>query len=173
LTDLGNARRLVRRYGHDLRYDHTSQKFYHFDGRRWAPDATGEVERRAKETVERIHEEALACQDIDRCSELLRWHKASQNKTKLRNMIELAKTEAEIAVTADQFDKDQFLLNVENGTLNLRNGELQPHRREDLITMLAPVEYDPDAEAPLFNDFLHTIFDGNEAYISFALRFFG
>lgn len=54
-------------------------------------------------------------------------------------------------------DADPWLLNVENGTLDLRTGELRERRREDLITKLAPVEYDPEARAPTFEAFLERI----------------
>ena len=36
------------------------------------------------------------------------------------------------------FDADPWLLNAPNGTLDLRTGELRPHRREDYITKLVP-----------------------------------
>ena len=37
-------------------------------------------------------------------------------------------------------------------------GELLPHDRDDLITKVAPVEYDPDASSQLFEDFLCRVF---------------
>ena len=58
LTDLGNAERLVARHGDDLRYVHPWAKWLVWDGKRWKPDTTGEVERRARETVRAIHPEA-------------------------------------------------------------------------------------------------------------------
>lgn len=57
----------------------------------------------------------------------------------------------------DELDRDPWLLNVKNGTLDLRTGELREHRREDLITKLAPVEYDPDADSPTWEAFLETV----------------
>ena len=62
-------------------------------------------------------------------------------------MIELAASEVGISVLPDELDADPFLLTVENGTLDLRSGQRCPHRREDLITKLAPVAYDPAAAA--------------------------
>src|SRR5215470_15990796 len=56
LTDLGNARRLVRLHGKDLRYSHESGWLV-WDGKRWTNDETGEVKRRAKETVRNIYKE--------------------------------------------------------------------------------------------------------------------
>ena len=56
-TDLGNARRLVDRFGQDLKY--VSQwGWMVWDGQRWAKDETGEVDRRAKDTVRGMYEEA-------------------------------------------------------------------------------------------------------------------
>jgi putative DNA primase/helicase len=51
LTDTGNAARLVRRHGRDLRYCHPWGRWLVWDGRRWAPDATAEAVRRVKETA--------------------------------------------------------------------------------------------------------------------------
>jgi len=47
------------------------------------------------------------------------------------------------------------------------------HSREDLITKLAPVEYDPVAEAPRFERFIVEVFEGDEDLIAFVQRFAG
>ena len=64
-------------------------------------------------------------------------------------------------------------MNVLNGTLDLRTGELRPHRREDLITKLAPVVYDHEARCPLFLAFLDRILAGNADLIAFVQRAVG
>src|SRR5215208_7528694 len=65
-----------------------------------------------------------------------------------------------------------MLLNVENGTVDLRTGSLRPHLPEDLITKLAPVEFDPVAEASRFMKFLkQTLVDAE--LIAFVQRFLG
>jgi putative DNA primase/helicase len=78
-----------------------------------------------------------------------------------------------LPVTPNQFDLDPWLLNVENGTLDLRTGELSPHRREDLITKLAPVEYDAVAECLLWLKVLKRIMAGNESLIGYMQRMLG
>ena len=47
-----------------------------------------------------------------------------------------------------------FLLNVDNGTIDLRTGELRSHNREDYITHILPTEYDPDAICELWDKFI-------------------
>ena len=70
-----------------------------------------------------------------------------ESKTKLTNMPIVAQDE--LAILPSQFDADPWLLNCANGTINLRTGELQPHRREDFITMLCPVVFDQAARSEL------------------------
>jgi hypothetical protein len=53
-TDLGNAERLVHHHGRDLRFVSLWRMWLAWDGRRWRPDDSGEVHRRAKATVRGI-----------------------------------------------------------------------------------------------------------------------
>ncbi len=56
-TDVGNAKRLIKQHGRDLRYCYPFNKFLAWDGRRWQLDDTGEAERRAKDTIARVRVE--------------------------------------------------------------------------------------------------------------------
>lgn len=145
LTDLGNAGRLVAGHGQDLRYCFPWGVWLIWDGRRWAVDETGEIHRRAKQTVAGIYREASEAGEKRR-EDLAKHAMRSEAESRIQAMISLAKSEVPIMPPA--LDASPWLLNANNGTVNLRTGELQDHRREDLITKIAPVEYDPEAEAP-------------------------
>lgn len=77
-------------------------------------------------------------------------------------MLNRAASEPGIPVTPEQLDADPWLLNVQNGTVNLRTGTLQPHDRRDLITAMAPVEYDPHGKCPLWRSTLEKILPGDD-----------
>jgi len=62
-------------------------------------------------------------------------------------MISLCESEPQVAVTADLFDRDAWLFNCANGTIELKTGKLREHQREDFITKISPVTYDPEARA--------------------------
>lgn len=159
LTDYGNAERLVYHHGEGLRYCRAWGKWLVWDGRRWQVDATGEVERRAKATVRRIDLEAAAIEGDDDESRALRnalrrWATASESSAKIDAMIRLATSEPGIPVTPDELDADPWLLNCLNGTLDLRTGALRPHNPADMITKLAPVDYNPAARSTTWESFL-------------------
>ena len=65
------------------------------------------------------------------------------------------------------------MLNVTNGTLNLKNGELRSHIREDLITKLVPIDYSPEATCPRWLQFLEQITDGDDDLTRFLQKSVG
>ncbi len=156
-TDLGNARRLVARYGARVRYVPEWEQWLAWDGRRWAPDISGEVPRLAKATALAIYEEALKCEDKARRKELAAHAPRSESEGRLTAMASLAKTEPGIPVLVATLDQDPMILNVENGTLELQTGSLRPHSPVDLITKLAPVLFDANAKCPAFHRFLERV----------------
>ena len=60
------------------------------------------------------------------------------------------------------FDRDPFLFNCLNGTLNLRTGQFREHRAGDLLTMLSGAEYDPQARCERWEKFVQEIMGAAE-----------
>ena len=160
LTDLGNAERFVAQHSEKARYCYPWRKWLVWTGARWERDDAGQVHRLAKETVRSIYREASDEEDEDRRKALAKHARNSESETRIRAMVELAKSE--IPVSPDSLDADPLLLNVANGTIDLRTGALREHRREDLITKLAPVEYYPGIAAPTWRAFLERVLPGEE-----------
>jgi putative DNA primase/helicase len=174
LTDLGNAKRLVRQHGQDIRYVSSWKKWLNWDGRRWTIDcASVSVMRRAKDTARGIYLEAASLTDKTDRSEAARWATQSESVARLEAMVKLASSETAIEVLPEDLDGDPWLLNCPNGTVDLRTGKLRPHRREDLITKLCPVEFDASAECPVWKAALDLVFDGNPNLIGYWQRLCG
>lgn len=155
-TDVGNARRLTYAYGDELRYVPQWNSWIAWDGRRWQPDAAGQVVERAKDVAADLYAQGLKATGDDRQA-ILKWALRSETAARIEAMIRLARSEPGIPVEPRQLDSDPWALNVRNGTLNLRTGEIRPHRPSDLATKLADVDYLPDTDAPTFLAFLERI----------------
>ncbi|MFE9026210.1 phage/plasmid primase, P4 family [Streptomyces iakyrus] len=78
-----------------------------------------------------------------------------------------------VYVNADEFDAAPHLLSFRNGVVDLRTGELRPHDKEDMLTVSLPVEYDPAALCPRWEQFLTEIFPGNADLVSYMQRLTG
>ncbi len=170
LTDLGNSGRFVADHGESVRYCYPWRRWIVWTGARWERDEGGRVHRLAKKTVRGIYLEAAAAADDEARKALASHARRSEAEAKIRAMVELAKSERPVA--PDELDADPWLLNTNNGTVNLKSGELREHRREDLITRVAGAQYDPEATCPRFERFLkETLVD--ETVISFMKRYAG
>ena len=164
-TDVGNGQRLVARHGRDLRYCAPLATWFLWDGKRWRPDTGNTVRELAKETARSIFAEAALFADEDKQKEVVKHAFASERDRALRAMLWCAESAPGIPVAQADLDADPWLLNVQNGTLDLRTGELREHRREDLLTHLCPVEYDPEAawdyRSDLWAEFLQRVTCGD------------
>lgn len=184
LTDTGNAERLVAQHGEVLRYCHTWGAWLVWDGARWRRDATRDVDHFAKLTVRSMKREfdeeaarrmknPLLQKRDDYLAGLGEFAKKCESADKRRAMVSLAAVERRVSIEADQLDRDPWLLNVANGALDLRSGELRAHRQDDLLTRVSPIEFDPAATCPRWLQFLDEIFLGDEDLIEFVHRAVG
>jgi len=170
LTELGLARRMVAGFDGRVRHSPELRSWLVWDGTRYAEDVTGEVVRQAKATVDQLHEEALTS---DRKQEVVRAWLRFQSASHIRAIVDLAETEPGVPVTVGQMDADPWALNVANGVVDLRTGELRPHDPGELHTKLVPIQYDGAAEAPIWGRFLGDVFDDDRTLMDFIKRFAG
>ena len=148
-TDGGNADRFADEHRGTVKHCHPWASWLVYGGGRWQRDTRGAVMHKAKLTTRRMIDEALALDEGDPTRKAaVRWGISSDARTKRDAMLALARSEPGIPVTPDELDRDAYVLNVLNGTIDLHTGLLLPHDPGRLITKLAPVVYNPTATAP-------------------------
>jgi putative DNA primase/helicase len=181
LSDLGNAWRLVAAISNIL-YNHNSGKWLNWDGRRWNErTGTSYVLRQANRTAKNITKEANTHEDFAAKKALLRWALTSQRKNSIDNMLSMARHLKRYETYSPDYDRDPWLFNCLNGTLDLRTGKLRwEHRQEDMITKLCPVEYDEFINEPdnpnrceKWYEFLDTITNRDKSFQRFLQQVAG
>lgn len=173
LTDLGNSERFLARFGEDVLYNAVSRRWLLWTQTHWRDDQRRYVEEMAKEVIRAIPLEAKDAKDVEERDKILKWATASQQGSRLETMLKRAQTVKENAVVPGELDPDPWLLNVANGTLDLRKMELREHRRDDRITKLVPIAYDPAARCPRFERFIAEVTRGNENLAGYLQRLIG
>lgn len=169
-SDLANARRIVKNHGQDLAYT-PERGWFVWTGTHYVPDKAL-VMQRAKKSALSIYDEIKSAPNNLRAP-LFKWATASQAAERLKAAIFLAQSEPEIARKYSDFNSDPWILNCQNGTVDLKTGRLRAHRREDLCSKITPVHFDPSAQCPLFLKFLGRIMADNPALIDYLKRLIG
>lgn len=64
-------------------------------------------------------------------------------------------------ISMSDFDRNPYLLNCQNGTLDLKAGVFRPHNPHDLLTKMAAVRYDPNAICLRWEQFIDEVTQGD------------
>jgi putative DNA primase/helicase len=167
-TDTRNAERLIAKYGTDIRYNGEWKKWLVWNGKYWRTDTSGcYVHEKGLLMVRAIYDELIGLADWRDRVELEKFAIQSESWNRRKAFVEAASAIQALNITSEDLDPDPWLLNVENGTLNLVTGEFSEHRQTDMITKIAPVAYVPGADCPNWKQFVCEIMDFNTDLISF------
>lgn len=156
-TDMGNAERFSDKFGDITRYCSKLGKegvWLIWDGKRWQIDEKLKINRMAKQIVPDIYADAIAAHykaDKDR---LFEWGIRTEGLATRNNMVKDARPSLAIAV--DELDTHPWLLNVKNGTIDLRAGKLTPHSQTDYLTKTLQIDYDENAICPTWIEFINS-----------------
>jgi putative DNA primase/helicase len=172
-TDQGNGKLMATLHGHRIRYCYPWNKWLVWDWKRWRIDDIGAIQRVAKDVTRWMAADAAMCGDEKLFPLLIGWARDTAQKGRTGNMLAMCQSEPGVAILPDQMDRNPWLFNCENGTIDLRTGNLGPHCKMDHITKLAPVIYDRDAKAPRWEQFEEEIFLGDRELIMYVRRTIG
>jgi len=169
--DAGNARRFAALHSPNVRYCGALGGWLLWDGTRWARDEEGRVVELAKQVQLAVLEEAK--RDERSRGELLKVAQRLGARAGLENMLALARSIPGIAARGGEFDRDPWALNTPSGTVDLRTGELRPHRREDLLTCCTAVLFEPQGKARKWRRLVAGGMGGDQELAAFLQRAVG
>ncbi|MET4320317.1 putative DNA primase/helicase [Bradyrhizobium sp. RT5a] len=170
-TDTDNALRLAARFAKQIIYANGRGWLVYKQGR-WLPGAGSECIEFAKATARLIAQETQhLASDQTKAARRAQFAQASLSKGSLDRMLDL--TKGLLTVSDGQLDADPRLFNVQNGTIDLRTGYIEPHDPSDLLTQISPVSADRRAKCPLFKKFLKRITKGDKRLMRYIRKAFG
>lgn len=201
-TDVGNSRRLVRRFGGRIRYC-PEMGWLTWDGSRWMADNRGRVKEMAKAVAQEILDEGAelnaVAEDLEReadsddkemkeriakiraaASKRIAWGYASESGGKQRAMVDLAQSAQDVVAERAQFDTAPELLNLRDCVVNLRTGERLDHdpsrlmmHRAEAAWATVPVGKTYKDIAPRFMAFLAAVTQGDVELAAYLQRAVG
>lgn len=97
---------------------------------------------------------------------------AKPRASNVRNCMSLL--ERKVAIAIEDMDTDLDSLNVKNGVLNLKTGQLTPHSHKQLYSYCIPTEYDPEADSTFWEQWLLEVVGGRQEiaeYLQLAIGY--
>lgn len=152
-SDIGNGFLFADFHKDTARFVSERKCWFIYDGSVWRADVGNlKAMEKCKElatllfllTAE-IKDTALRDVCVKRSS---RWHNCGVRETILKDAASV------YCLRVEDFDRDHYLFNCLNGTLNLRTGEFREHRPGDLLTMMSGVNYNKGARCLRWERFM-------------------
>jgi len=172
LSDAGNSRRLSLYHGDKLWFNEDQKRWMIWDGKKWKVDTKNEMRKLAESAIQKsIKDLPKYYSDPDAIKQTKKFLQKCLTVGKLNSMIRYA--QSDYSLKENQMDSDDWLLNLKNGTFDLKKNTLSPHLKENLITKIANVKYNASAKCPLWEKFLDRIFDGKKDLMDFVKRAVG
>jgi len=176
LSEFGNGQRFAHFTQGRVKYCTNTKEYLAFNGQRWAKDSVV-VERFAKDVINLIPGEAIFHTTEKQQKDLERHVAKSKKWSGVVGTLNTARSEDGMQVEFEQLDRhpsiSKPLLNVNNGTIDLKTGDLLPHSKDDYITTISSMDYNPKATAPRWNQFLQEVFEGDKELIEWLQCFLG
>jgi P4 family phage/plasmid primase-like protien len=172
-TDLGNALRIEKLFGNEIRFSQISGKWLVWTGKVWATDLPGGLHDFRVKLIEEMKKEALAIKDKGLRAEAIKWVITSQGSSRLDAAFNLASEIPSLFLPSNRTDQNLTIINCRNGMINLLTGELLPHDKEEYCTKMIDLDYDPDAKCPRWDQFMSEIQPGHPEMSVFLQRWVG
>lgn len=173
--DTGNADRFIDRYGNLYKYSYIANKFYIYDGMKWKIDEKGSIRKLIDEMIESIKDEKIIHGDDVTEEEAREFFQKYYKKTrgtqaKKNIMNELMHRRP---ATPDDFDRDDMLINVANGYIDLTSRELYKHDINKMFSQITNTDYTEKMQPAVWLDFLNDIFAGDQKVIRYIQKALG
>lgn len=172
-SDLGFAERFAYHHKDKAIFQSDAQVWLVWDGKRWKPDrALVEMRKLAAQTARSIRDECSvlpAAMGIYARAQHYKFALRCESKDRINAAIQLAPS-CGLSLPLAAFDRNPMLLNVANGTVDLRTGCLRPHGREDYLTKLSLVSFEAGCHDEIFKRFIGHVTAGDEAFEAYLRR---
>jgi putative DNA primase/helicase len=167
-TDSTNADRLIKEHGRDIRYNAAWKKWLVWNGRFWETDESGAlVHEKGLDMVRNIYDELSKTEDYRERMEIEKYGMLSESVRRREAFVKAAQWKPELNIKCDDLDINPWLLNVQNGTIDVLSGEFREQRQEEMITKIAKVDYNPQEDCPLWKQFVREIMNYKSDLINF------
>ena len=174
-TDFANALYFAKMHQGKILYDPQLQQWFEFDGKRFSAVPAGVIRGKyVEDFILALIGAAAEEPDPALAAEKSDWAEECQGFYKLKAIVERAADCGALSAKTDTFDADPYALNVQNGVIDLRTGELRARMGADRFTVVSPTAFGTNAKCPMFEKFIDSTLPDPEvrAFMRRSLGYF-
>jgi len=157
LTDLGNGLRFVDAVKDCVCYVTAWGQWLVWNGKYWEASDDIVIRKIAHAVVIDMYKAAVKDNVLD--NELAKWALKSETAARISAMI--GEAQPYLCVNVAEFDTKHDYLNIANGIVDLRSGDVVPHDKTWRFTKYIDIAYDPNADRSVIDAFMTTITAGD------------
>jgi len=163
--DTGNGERLVKKFGHLIRWISETSEWMVWGEKGWRKDNGGRLMRMTKSVLSDLMEEAYEGKEVDRLK--LKHALISGSMPRRMAMIASAGYEHPAFTNINDWDSDGWLFNCENGVIDLQTQTFRGRTPSDLCMKQSPIIFDPDAKYPLWEAAMNKWTCGDQSLVDY------
>jgi len=142
-----------------LRYVDERGKWFRWTGKQWLVDSTGHTYADIRSMLRQA--------EPDKPDKLA----ALRSASRVAAVEKLSRWDQRVAMTLDQFDADDWVINTPGGIVDLRTGKMRPHDPAAHCTKMTGAA--PEGECPRWMQFLGEVTNDDPALVAFLQRVVG
>lgn len=171
-TDIGASKLFADYYKSILRFVPERKSWFIYENGIWKKDTANlKAMSMAMKLADLIHISAIQIKEEVKRNMLIKFSNKWQNHSYRNNLLKDAQVHYPISI--NNFDKDPYVLNLKNGTYNLKTNKFSAHNSQDFLTKMSPVDFDITATSDRWNSFISEITCGDEEVAKFIQKIFG
>ncbi|MDP6999890.1 MAG: phage/plasmid primase, P4 family, partial [Candidatus Poribacteria bacterium] len=168
------AQMVLKRFGQDIRWCGDMERFFVWNNGHWKMSKDQKVFQKLNDLVKELKDDIFLAKDADFKDLKKLIDRATKFASIHRQRAVLDYIKRDLMIESAELDKDVYLLNFQNCTVDLKTGEQKPHDRSDYITQMIPHDYEPEAKSELWTKFVDEIM-GHDAemveYLQLAMGY--
>lgn len=170
-NDTYNARIFAKHYENEVLWSKVHGGWFIWSGMKWELDHNEKIKGFAIKIVDEMQAYTEKFDGSPQMRQAWLSHiKNSGQNARLEAMLDCAKS---FLMLKMNFDYDGWKLNVENGVVDLKNGNIIPHDPYFYMTKSADIKFDKTEKCPLWMKFLNDIFIKDQDVIDFVQKAIG
>lgn len=170
-TQIRIADQFIEAHLDGWRYNIDQKKWFFWTDKNWEADDSEQIKNTDKEFLKEYLSLVPEMQIGKGVIELTKFIVSLNTAKGVRDILSIAAPG--MTIRDQDLDKDPYLLNCQNGTLDLRTWVLREHDRNDFCSRIASVDYIPGAVCPLWEKHIRTILEDSPDLIASVQELLG